>query len=290
MYVLKQLLDLDWGRIIDDVESFVKNYVEGSRASGAVIGLSGGVDSSVTLTLLVRALGAEKVLGLIMPTEFTPRQDIEDAMWLAEKMGIRYRLIKIDGIVNEYKRSAGIEENPSTRIALANLRARIRMTLLYLHANMENLLVAGTSDRSEILLGYYTKYGDGASDFLVISHLYKTQVRELGKRLGLPERIYAKPSSPQLYPGHRAIDELPADYETIDQVFYLVLDRGYSIEEASKTLKIDPHTAATIIKRYLDTEHKRSLPPSPKIYTAPIDKKILEREVKNILGVETKIK
>ncbi len=281
--VLKQLLSLDWDRVVDEIVGFVKSYVESSGAFGAVVGLSGGVDSSVTLSLLVRALGSERVLGLIMPTNFTPKQDVEDALWLAEKLGIRYKVINIDGIVEEYKRSADVQENPSTRVALANLRARIRMTLLYLHANLGNLLVAGTSDRSEILLGYYTKYGDGASDFLVISHLYKTQVRELGKRLGLPERIYAKPSSPQLYPGHRASDELPADYEIIDQIFYLVFDRGYKLAEASKTLGIDPHIGASIIKRYLDTEHKRSLPPSPKLYTILIDKKTLEHEVKTIL-------
>ncbi len=283
MEVLKQLLNLNWDRVVDEIAGFVKSYVERSGASGAVVGLSGGVDSSVTLSLLVSALGSERVLGLIMPTSFTPKQDVEDSIWLAEKLGIRYKVINIDGIVEEYKRSADVQENPSTRIALANLRARIRMTLLYLHANLENLLAAGTSDRSEILLGYYTKYGDGASDFLVIPHLYKTQVRELGRRLGLPERIYAKPSSPQLYPGHKARDELPADYEIIDQIFYLVFDKGYKLAEASKALGIDLHIGASIVKRYLDTEHKRSLPPSPKPYLVSVDKKALEHEVKTIL-------
>ncbi|MEM1610934.1 MAG: NAD+ synthase [Sulfolobales archaeon] len=284
MDILKHLLDLDWEGVVDEIIGFVKSYVERSGASGVVVGLSGGVDSSVTLSLLVRALGSERVLGLIMPTSFTPKQDVEDAIWLAERLGIKYKIINIDGIVEEYKRSADVQENPSTRIALANLRARVRMTLLYLHANLGNLLVAGTSDKSEILLGYYTKYGDGASDFLLISHLYKTQVRELGRRLGLPERIYAKPSSPQLYPGHRARDELPADYEIIDQVFYLVFDKGYKLAEASKTLGIDPHIVASIIKRYLATEHKRSLPPSPKPYTILIDRRSLEYEVRTILN------
>ena len=281
--VLKELLNLDWKRVADEIEIFVKNYLASSGASGVVIGLSGGLDSSVTVSLLARALEPKRILGLIMPTNFTPREDIEDALYLAEKLGIRYKIINIDDIVNVYMRSSGVIENASTKMAIANLRARVRMSLLYLHANLENLLVAGTSDRSEILLGYFTKYGDGASDFLVIPHLYKTQVRELGRYLGLPERIYKKPPSPQLYPGHRARDELPADYEIIDQVFYLVFDKRRSVSDASRIIGIDPFITASIIKRYLSTMHKRTLPPSPKQILPQIDTESLKKEVENIL-------
>jgi len=284
MDVLGELLDIDWASVSREIVGFVRDYVESSGASGVVIGLSGGVDSSVTLALLARAIDPKRILGLVMPTSFTPRQDVEDALYIAKSLGIRYKLMGIDGVVEEFKRTAGIEEGSGTRIAIANLRARVRMSLLYLHANMENLLVAGTSDKSELLLGYYTKYGDGASDFLVISHLYKTQVRRLGKELGLPERIYAKPSSPQLYPGHRAVDELPADYEVIDQILYLVFDKGLGLRETASRLFIDPSLVASVIRRYLSTKHKRALPQAPKTLSIAVDEDRLRRELEDLGG------
>lgn len=282
--MLGELLDIDWASVSREIVDFVREYVKSSGASGVAIGLSGGVDSSVTLALLARAIEPKRILGLIMPTSFTPKQDIEDALYLAKSLGIRYRVIGIDGIVEEFKRSVGIEEGIGTRIAIANLRARVRMSLLYLHANMENLLVAGTSDKSEILLGYYTKYGDGASDFLVISHLYKTQVRRLGRELGLPERIYTKPSSPQLYPGHRAVDELPADYEVIDKILYLVFDKGLGLRGVASRLSIEPSLVASVVRRYLSTKHKRTLPPAPKSLSIAVDEDRLRRELEDLEG------
>ncbi len=279
MGVLEEISKIDFGYTVAKITSFIRSYVGSSGASGVVVGLSGGVDSSVTLALLSRAINAKKILGLVMPTSFTPKQDINDAIELAETFGVRYRVIPIDDIVEAFKRSSSIEETRETRIAIANLRARIRMSLLYLHANLENLLVAGTSDKSEILLGYYTKYGDGASDFLVISHLYKTQVRLLGKYLGLSERIYAKPPSPQLYPGHRAVDELPADYEVLDQILYLIFDKGFGVKDCAELLGIDLGLVVAVAKRFLGTAHKRSLPPAPEPLSLKIDIEGLRKEV-----------
>lgn len=282
MGVLEEIVGIDFKTAIDKIVGFIRSYVASSGALGVAVGLSGGVDSSVTLALLSRAIEPKRILGLIMPTSFTPKQDVEDAVWLAESLGVRYKVIPIDSIVEAFKRSSNIEEGRETRIAIANLRARIRMSLLYLHANLENLLVAGTSDKSEILLGYYTKYGDGASDFLVISHLYKTQVRLLGRYLGLPERIYAKPSSPQLYPGHRAVDELPADYDILDQVLYMIFDKGLGVRESAERLGVDPGVVIAVVKRFLSTVHKRSLPPAPEPLSFRVDVESLRRE---ILGI-----
>ncbi|MEM4416688.1 MAG: NAD+ synthase [Nitrososphaerota archaeon] len=206
------LTDLDYKSVEKGLVSFISDYVERAGAEGVVVGLSGGVDSSVVATLCVRAVSRERVLGLIMPAGFTPAEDVEDARWLASWLQIRHKIIPIDPIVSAYASQLGVDiERPDSRLAYANLRARIRMSILYFHANLLNYLVAGTGDKSEILIGYFTKYGDGGVDFLPLAGLYKTQLRQLAKSLGLPDRIAFKPSSPQLYPGHKAVDEIPAD-------------------------------------------------------------------------------
>jgi NAD+ synthase len=111
-----------------------------------------------------------------------------------------------------------------SKIAEANVKARARMMICYFFANSFNMPVAGTGDRSEDLIGYFTKHGDGGVNFLPIAHLYNTQVRALGAHLGLPERIVTKPSSPQLWPGHLATDEIPLGYEKLDLVLHLLFD------------------------------------------------------------------
>ena len=148
----------------------------------------------------------------------------------------------------------------ASRVTLANLKARVRMTLLYAFANQKNYLVAGTGDKSEDLLGYFTKYGDGGVDLLPIAHLYKGQVRALGKRIGLPERIVTKPSSPNLWKGHKATDELPADYEILDPIMSLIFDQGCGPLEVSKRTGAPMSLIDEIIHKNLISRHKRSYP------------------------------
>ncbi|MCS7126585.1 MAG: NAD+ synthase [Aigarchaeota archaeon] len=263
-------LKIDFDKVIDDVVEFIQETV---RDKDVLIGLSGGLDSSVTAVLLVKALNPKKVHGLIMPTSFTPTEDVEDAKWLAEYLKIDYKLIQIDSIVKSYAESVELSlDDPKYKMSFGNLRARIRMSLLYFYANITDGLVAGTGDKSEILIGYYTKYGDGGVDFLPIAHLYKTQLRELGAYLGLPKRIYSKPAAPRLYPGHVAIDEIPVDYSKLDLLLYNIFDRGLGIVEASERAGLPVDIAVWVSKRYHSTEHKRKMPPSLlKIkYTPPI--------------------
>jgi len=249
---------------IDKIIEFIRREVEESGASGVVLGLSGGIDSSLTAALCVRALGGDKVLGLIMPTSFTPKEDLEDAINLARDLGIKTEIINIDGICNAFIGALQIDpNNPAYRIPLANLRARIRMAILYFYANLCNYLVVGTSDRSEYLIGYFTKYGDGAADIFPIRHLYKTQVREMAAHLGLPERIVKKPSSPQLYPGHRLMDELPADYSIIDPILIGLFEERLTAEEVSKKIGAPIEIVNDILKRHRRTEHKRRTAPNP---------------------------
>ncbi len=253
--------DLDWKAATDEIVEFIRNAVKSARANGSVVGLSGGVDSSLVAKLLVMAIGREHVLGLMMPTAFTPKGDINDAKWLVKELEIRSELIDIESSVSSLVNALGARpELDKTRIPMANIRSRVRMIMLYYFANLERYLVAGTGDRSEDLIGYFTKYGDGGVDFLPISHLYKTQVRNLAQHLGLPARIAMKPSSPQLYPGHKATDEIPLDYSRLDRVLKLLVDSGKQPEDVAERTDVDIDIVREVLNRYRDSEHKRSYP------------------------------
>jgi len=255
------LSTLDFEKTIGKITSFIRKVVDDANASGVVVGLSGGVDSSLTATLCVRALGANKVLGILMPTSFTPKEDIKDAYELAEMLKIKTERVDIDGIFEAFLKAVGVsEDDPKMKMPLANLRARIRMVILYFYANAYNMLVAGTGDLSELLIGFFTKYGDGAADFLPIVHLYKTQVRKLAKYLGVPDRVAFKPSSPQLYPGHRLLDEVPIDYDKLDPVLVGLFKYELSPEEVSRKTKVPLEIVMDIKARYERTRHKRVLP------------------------------
>ena len=247
---------------VNRIVGFVRKMVEEAKASGVVIGLSGGVDSTLAATLCVRALGKEKVLGLLMPTAFTPEQDVRDAQKLAGWLGIRTEFINIDEISGAFFKELRCDlTDPKQRIPMANVRARIRMVLLYYYANLHNYLVVGTGDRSEALIGYFTKYGDGGADFLPIRHLYKTQVRELAKHLGIPEKMAQKPSSPQLYPGHRATDEIPIGYEELDPILVGLFDQKLPPQEISKLTGTPQKVIEEVLRRFKGSQHKRTYPP-----------------------------
>lgn len=258
----RDCLKLDLGGTTDEIVEFIRKMVEDAKAAGVVVGLSGGVDSSVVVALCVRALGEERVLGVLMPTAFTPSQDVEDARELAELLRIRTELVNIQDIGEAFFRGLRCDRNdPKQRIPMANIRARIRMVIPYYYANLKNYLVAGTGDRSEDLIGYFTKYGDGGVDFLPISHLYKTQVRWLAEYLGIPEKIAYKPSSPQLYPGHKATDEIPVDYDVLDLVLYGLFDLKMPCDEIASQLKIPINLVRGVKKRFEGSKHKRAYPP-----------------------------
>ena len=146
------------------------------------------------------------------------------------------------------------------KIPAANVIARIRMIILYWYANSEKKLVVGTGDKSENLIGYFTKHGDGGADLFPIAHLYKTQIRKLAGLLGIPDRITSKPSSPQLYPGHKATDEIPVDYDVLDPILYCLYDVKMSKSETAKKLHINLETVKKIQSSYQSSKHKRQHP------------------------------
>jgi len=191
---------------------FIKDIVHKSKAKGIIIGISGGIDSAVVAYLCVKAIRKEKVCGLILPSQFTPKEDIEDAKEVCRRLSIDSKEILLEPILEAFKFL------PENKMAWANLQSRLRMILLYYYANGMGYLVAGTTDKSESFLGYYTKYGDGGVDFEPIIHLTKTEVKELGKKLGIPESILLKKPAPRLWKDHEAEKELGISYEVLDKL------------------------------------------------------------------------
>src|SRR2546425_3894349 len=255
-------LEIECDSVARDIVAFIRKVTKDAGVNGAVVGLSGGVDSSLVARLLVEALGSNNVLGVLMPTDFTPKEDTGDALTLAKQLGIRSEIIEIQSIFQSFMSSLDQDRQSSRgKITLANLRSRIRMVVLYFFANKLNYLVAGTGDRSEDLIGYFTKYGDGGVDFLPISHLYKTQVRKLAEFLGIPGRIAYKPSSPQLYPGHNATDEIPVDYDVLDMVEKMLFDDKLSPADVSIKCDLRRGIVDEVARRYANSSHKRLYPP-----------------------------
>ena len=218
--ILDEIINQDYAAITNTIEEFLVKQIEKNKAKGLILGLSGGIDSAVLAYICKRALKG-KTLAVIMPdTQITPSIETEDAMKMIALTGLEYKLMDIKPIVNEY--SKYLEPNEWAR---GNLRARIRANVLYYYANAKNYLVLGSSDKSEYLIGYFTKYGDGASDLVPIISLYKLQVREIAKFLGVPQSVIEKKSSPHLWKEHEAEKELGMSYEDIDSILYCIFDK-----------------------------------------------------------------
>jgi NAD+ synthase len=241
------------------ISGFIREVVREARSEGVVVGVSGGVDSAVAGALCVRALGKERVVAALLPSSHTPRPDVEDSWALVRGWGVRWVRVGISPIVDRIVGSAKLDGD---RVAVANVQARVRMTVLYYVANTSKLLVAGTGDRSEVELGYFSKFGDGGVDFLPIAHLYKTQVRALGAHLGIPGRIVEKPASPQLWAGQSAAQELPADYDRLDRVLGCLYDDGLSPGRAAAKAGVSLDVVNEVRSLHERTAHKRRMPPS----------------------------
>lgn len=252
-------LRIDVKRAEESIGSFIKGSVEKAGAKGVVVGLSGGLDSSTVATLCAKFLGGANVLGLIMPERgVTPTEDAEDAEALADSLGMRYKRIEINDIFESFVSSLDMR---GSNAAYGNLKARIRMCLLYYAANNLNMLVAGTGDRSELLIGYFTKYGDGGADILPIGGLYKTQVKVLAAHLGVPRHIVDKPSSPGLWRGHLAEEEIGFSYEIIDQVLHGIIDLKLSYTKVAEDVGVSLDVVRSIAKMVRRSWHKRKTPP-----------------------------
>jgi NAD+ synthase len=216
--------------------------------------LSGGIDSSVTVALCAKAIGSEKIRGLIMPTQTTQKQDINDAITLATLFNVKYTIEDISPLLNTFKQFKIF--NSESNIVNGNLAARLRMCLLYYQANLSNLLVAGTGNKSELLVGYFTKFGDGGCDILPIGDLYKSQVRQMAEYLKIPQEIIHKTPSAGLWPGQTDEDDLGIKYDDLDHILS-GFERLMSPEEISKELNIPLETIKRVESMLRRSEHKR---------------------------------
>jgi NAD+ synthase len=253
-------LQIVQNKIID----FIRSETHKAGVDGAVIGISGGIDSALTAALTVKAMGKEKVLGIHMPESgLTSAEDGDDAKTLADWLGIELRTIDISEIISAFM-DAVPESESADRLTRGNLKARVRMSLLYFHANQRNLMVMGTGNKTEILLGYFTKYGDGGVDLEPIGELYKTEVWELSRRLGVPENLITKKPSAGLWAGQTDEAELGISYVKVDQVLRM-LERNEAPETILNSLEISIKQLNSVIKRIESSEHKRKAAPVPKI-------------------------
>jgi len=207
--------------------SFIRDAVDTSGTQGVVVGISGGIDSSLSAALAVRALGAERVHSFVLPYRTSSPESEQHARAVAEHLGIPPRVIDLSPMVDAY--FAMEPDAPADR--RGNKMARERMTILFDQAKKLDGLVLGTSNKTEILLGYSTVFGDNASSLNPLGDLYKCQVRQLSRHLGLPAEIVDKVPSADLWPGQTDEDELGFSYETADEVLYLLFDVGLRPEE-----------------------------------------------------------
>jgi len=235
--------------------------VSESHTDGIVIGLSGGIDSTLAAYLACEAIGKDKVFGITMPSSTTPTEDNVHGIEIAERLGIEHTQVAIDGILNEFLSMTQLEEN---NLAIGNLKARIRMSIIYYHANAKNYLVCGTGNRSEILIGYFTKHGDGACDMEPIGDLYKTDVYRLSEYLNIPHEILDKPPRAGLWTNQTDEDEIGMSYDLLDRILYLYSEKNMENDEIAEKLEIPIEDVDMIITKVIRSEHKSKVPESPK--------------------------
>ena len=232
------------------VEQMIRYAYWTSGSKGIVVGLSGGVDSAVAATFCCRAIGGEKVFGLSLPSSVSNPADIKDAAVLCKQFGMKHRVVNIEPMLEAFRT---IPEFNESRYLLGNLMARTRMAVLYYHANRDHQIVCGTSNRSEYMLGYCTKFGDNAADLQPLLHLYKTEVYHYAEELGIPESIIKKAPSAGLWEGQSDEEEIGLSYAEIDH--------------SLRALELQGWTAATpteekVLVFVKKSEHKRLLAPN----------------------------
>ncbi|MEM4616781.1 MAG: NAD+ synthase [Archaeoglobaceae archaeon] len=243
---------MDWNRIAERIQDFIAKQVESANASGVVLGLSGGIDSAVVAFLSVRALGKERVFATITPEKgITAEEDVKDAIEIANLLGIEFKVIEIGDLVKIFLEKLG-KTNINAEI---NLKPRIRMLINYYYANSLNRLVVGTGNKSEISVGYFTKYGDGGVDFQPIGDLYKTEIFEFAKFLGVPEKIIRKKPTAGLWVGQTDEGEIGMSYAELDEI----------LKQIEKGIKRDDEKFKRVLRMVEKSSHKRTMPPIAKV-------------------------
>ena len=239
---------------------FIKSEVTRIGMSHAVIALSGGLDSALSCVLAAEALGAENVLAVRMPYKASSRDSLDHAQLLIDQLGVQSKTIEITDMVEPLFKL----DPQMSKIRMGNIMARERMIILYDQSEVFKGLVIGTSNKTEILLGYSTHYGDSASAINPIGDLYKTQVRQLSRALNIPAPIIDKPPSADLWVGQTDEGELGFTYEEVDKLLYLIVDQRYSALEAIEA-GFDEKFVNAVTERIRRYQFKRMQPPIAKI-------------------------
>ncbi len=243
----------------DRIVGFIRDTVRGSGCDGAVIGLSGGIDSAVVTKLTVEALGPKKVINVFMPSATTPEDDHRCTSEFSSSLGTDYRVIGISPMVDAFSDALGL--GAEDRLSRGNISARCRMTILFDIARRMNHLVIGTSNKSEMMMGYFTKFGDGACDVVPIVNLYKTQVRELAGIIGIPKEIITRPPSAGLWEGQTDEGEMGVTYNDLDNVLFRM--DSMDDREISEETGVPVEKVSEIRERVRKTAHKRQPAISP---------------------------
>jgi len=229
------------------------SYFQKNGIKKAVIGMSGGLDSALCARLVVDAIGKENVTGLLIPEKgLTKKKNFDDAVELCQLLGISHQVIDIIPFLKQFE-SLEWYQSP---LAKANTKARIRANILYNYANSHKALVIGTSNKSELVLGYFTKYGDSCADILVIGNLYKTEVYSLSEHLNLPDEIVNKAPTAELLHNQTDQKELGGTYEEIDEILRMMLEKKMKKSDILKKAK-DRLLVERIYDRIKSSEHKR---------------------------------
>ncbi|MGH9175689.1 MAG: NAD+ synthase [Vicinamibacterales bacterium] len=234
--------------LADEIANWIAEQVRGAGLGGVVVGLSGGIDSAVVSGLSARAVGKENVLGVIMPIHSSPT-DAQHAQEIAGTWGIEHQTIDLTDAYDALTATLPTGSD----LASANIKPRLRMITLYHRANTLDRMVVGTGNRSELLAGYYTKYGDGGVDILPIAGLYKWQVRELAREMGVPRAIIEKPPSAGLWADQTDEQEMGVTYEDLDRTLAAIAAGNAEVIEAP--------LREQVLRMMQVSEHKRHLPP-----------------------------
>lgn len=242
------------------VETFIRDTFQRAGAEAAFVALSGGLDSSVTAALCARAIGKERVRCLFLRDNVSEEEDLRDAEAVASRLGVTLEVVDISPVVSAFRETLRLED---PRV-LGNVRARCRMIVTYAYSNRHNGLVVGTGNKSEILVGYFTKYGDGGVDILPIGDLYKTQVREAARRLGIPDAIIEKVPSARLWPGQTDEEELGISYDDLDRIL-LGLELWLPVEDIAQRTGLSMEQVLRVEGMVASAVHKRRMPLIPKV-------------------------
>ncbi len=248
--------------------NFIREEVRSAGFEKVVLGLSGGIDSAIVAFLAVKALGPENVLGIMMPYKSSSRESLEDAQRVVEATGMRVKKIEITDMLDAYF----AKEPDISDLRKGNKMARERMTILYDYSAKEKSLVLGTSNKTEILLGYSTQWGDSASAINPVGDLLKTQVWELSEYMGVPKEVIEKKPSADLWEGQSDEDELGFSYFLADEIINLLVDERYTKEEILE-IGYSEKTVDSILWRIKTNQYKRKLP-----LIAKISSRTMERE------------